>query len=154
MSVTTFERNASIAEMAVEMDRRGAVIEALEAELDAERRARVEAERERDVARAKLRSGPFKWPVAPAVDGLRAERDTLAERVKALEAGLRGFFEGVKGEISRSQRSSREAQHKRGANNVNRSYSKAFADGLSEAQAIVHSHFRRAAQHLESSNAE
>lgn len=32
MSISTFERNATIAEMAVEMDRRGAVIERLEAE--------------------------------------------------------------------------------------------------------------------------
>jgi Trm5-related predicted tRNA methylase len=35
MSISTFARNASIAEMAVEMDRRGAVIEALEAKLKA-----------------------------------------------------------------------------------------------------------------------
>ena len=34
MSISTFERNATIAEMAVEMDRRGAVIEKLEAERD------------------------------------------------------------------------------------------------------------------------
>lgn len=33
MSISTFERNASIAEMAVEMDRRGNVIEKLEADL-------------------------------------------------------------------------------------------------------------------------
>ena len=35
MSISTFERNATIAEMAVEIDRRGAVIERLEAERDA-----------------------------------------------------------------------------------------------------------------------
>jgi len=34
MSISTFERNATIAEMAVEMDRRGAVIEKIEAERD------------------------------------------------------------------------------------------------------------------------
>lgn len=82
MSTSTFERNATIAEMAVEMDRRGAVIERLEAERDhwqrqakaaektaalfqsdnaplsktiAEQRVRAEAaERERDEARAAL----------------------------------------------------------------------------------------------------
>ncbi len=39
MSITTFQRNASIVEMAVEMDRRGAVIEKLEAENDRLREA-------------------------------------------------------------------------------------------------------------------
>jgi hypothetical protein len=34
MTISTFERNATIAEMAVEIDRRGAVIERLEAERD------------------------------------------------------------------------------------------------------------------------
>lgn len=34
MSVNMFERNASILEMAVEIDRRGAVIQALEADLE------------------------------------------------------------------------------------------------------------------------
>jgi hypothetical protein len=33
MSISTFERNATIAEMAVEMDRRGSAIERLEAKL-------------------------------------------------------------------------------------------------------------------------
>ncbi len=35
MSISIFERNATIAEMAVEMDRRGAAIERLEAQLAA-----------------------------------------------------------------------------------------------------------------------
>lgn len=35
MSISTFERNASVLEMAVEIDRRGAAIEALEARLAA-----------------------------------------------------------------------------------------------------------------------
>ena len=34
MSISTFERTATIAEMAVEMDRRGAAIERLEAKLE------------------------------------------------------------------------------------------------------------------------
>lgn len=39
MGVTTFERSASILEMAVEMDRRGDVIEKLEAEIERLRKA-------------------------------------------------------------------------------------------------------------------
>ena len=42
MTISTFERNATIAEMAVEIDRRGAVIERLEAAL-AERDRRIAA---------------------------------------------------------------------------------------------------------------
>lgn len=44
MTISTFERNATIAEMAVEIDRRGAVIERLEAERDALKAALVRAD--------------------------------------------------------------------------------------------------------------
>ena len=43
MTISTFERSATIAEMAVEIDRRGAVIERLEAERDALKAALVQA---------------------------------------------------------------------------------------------------------------
>ena len=45
MTISTFERSATIAEMAVEIDRRGAVIERLEAERDALKAALADAPR-------------------------------------------------------------------------------------------------------------
>lgn len=56
MSISIFERNATIAEMAVEMDRRGAAIERLEAQLAAAeaKAARLETALRRAIALAEV----------------------------------------------------------------------------------------------------
>lgn len=55
MSITSFEHNASLAEMAVELDRRGKVIEELEAKLAAQAEALESARKALEVVVASYR---------------------------------------------------------------------------------------------------
>lgn len=103
MPITTFERNASIAEMAVEMDRRGAVIERLEADIDtaaralsAEKAAREEAdlkraEQLREVVSALGQEVGRADRMEARATTAEAETARLRERVKALEEALEPF---------------------------------------------------------------
>lgn len=66
MPISTFERNATIVEMAIEIDRRGAVIEALEAQRDMWKATAENSERKM-------------W------DALRAEREAEAQRDRLMD---------------------------------------------------------------------
>lgn len=67
MSISTFERNASISEMAVELDRRGKVIEKLEAEIEQLRAALLD-----------------NWKPTGTEDVLRQRADKIAAAMRAL----------------------------------------------------------------------
>jgi hypothetical protein len=96
MSITTFERNASIAEMAVEMDRRGAVIEKLETALS-DREAEIERLRkERDGHFHSMDAAVWRreyWQRRALK--AEAERDAAIARAEELERGLRSLADAV-----------------------------------------------------------
>lgn len=85
MSISTFERNATIAEMAVEMDRRGAVIERLEAENERLREALAVAEDALD--------GIAQHPGPHADEGAGIRAEDAREALKAI-AALKGGSNG------------------------------------------------------------
>ena len=83
MSIASFERNASVLEMAVEMDRRGAVIESLEA-LITELQAKV-ARMEVEAFDAAIAHGKTKLALAKSEASREAAEARLAEAKKVIE---------------------------------------------------------------------
>ena len=92
MTISTFERNATIAEMAVEIDRRGAVIERLEAERDtltAALAASTAREKAKDEEIERLRS--IEAESHEEQDSIREQ----AEEIAALREALMGAKDAV-----------------------------------------------------------